>query len=154
MSRSGYSDDCDGAELNLWRGAVNAAIKGKRGQALLRELAEALDAMPVKELISGELQADGQFCALGVVGAARGIDLDRGRDMEREVIASMFDIAPALAAEVMYINDDDYAYWGRWGRDNPMPTTAEEVAALERKGREKRWRDVRAWVAENIKEQA
>lgn len=35
MSRSGYSDDCYGWELICWRGAVNSAIKGKRGQSFL-----------------------------------------------------------------------------------------------------------------------
>ena len=33
MSRSGYTDECDGWELVRWRGAVNSAIRGKRGQA-------------------------------------------------------------------------------------------------------------------------
>lgn len=43
MSRSGYSDDCD--HIELWRAAVDAAVSGKRGQAFLRELLGALDAM-------------------------------------------------------------------------------------------------------------
>ncbi len=38
MSRSGYQDDCEG--LNLYRGTVRRAIRGKRGQAFLRELAD------------------------------------------------------------------------------------------------------------------
>ena len=29
MSRSGYTDECDGWELVRWRGAVNSAIRGK-----------------------------------------------------------------------------------------------------------------------------
>ena len=76
MSRSGYSDDCDGAELNLWRGAVNSAIKGKRGQAFIAEAIQSLDAMPKKELIAESLRetASGEFCTLGVVGNARGMD--------------------------------------------------------------------------------
>lgn len=37
MSRSGYTDDCDDQwALIRWRGAVNSAIKGKRGQQALR----------------------------------------------------------------------------------------------------------------------
>ncbi|KGC50992.1 hypothetical protein DO66_5867 [Burkholderia pseudomallei] len=36
MSRSGYSDDCGGWSLIRWRGAVNSAIKGARGQKFLR----------------------------------------------------------------------------------------------------------------------
>lgn len=60
MSRSGYSEDCDNDwSLIRWRGAVKSAIRGKRGQALLKEMLEALDAMPVKRLIRGELVATG-----------------------------------------------------------------------------------------------
>ena len=38
MSRSGYSDDCE--TMGLWRGAVERAIYGKRGQTFLREMAD------------------------------------------------------------------------------------------------------------------
>lgn len=43
MSRSGYNDySIDNWDLIRWRGQVASAIKGKRGQAFLRELIEAL----------------------------------------------------------------------------------------------------------------
>ena len=45
MSRSGYSDDLEPWDLIRWRGAVNSAIKGKRGRALLQKMADALDAL-------------------------------------------------------------------------------------------------------------
>lgn len=61
MSRSGYVDDmCDQWALIRYRGAVSSAIRGKRGQAFLREMLAALDAMPEKRLISGVLVFDGQ----------------------------------------------------------------------------------------------
>ena len=61
MSRSGYSDDCDGSALQLWRGAVNKAMTGKRGQRLLVDIASAMDAMAEKRLIAEDLiSADGQ----------------------------------------------------------------------------------------------
>ena len=75
MSRSGYSDsdDFDYWELNLYRANVERAISGKRGQAFLRELIAALDALPEKKLISESLaDADG-VCALGSVARSRGI---------------------------------------------------------------------------------
>ena len=66
MSRSGYTDECDGWELVRWRGAVNSAIRGKRGQAFLNEMVTALDAMQEKRLVSGLLETgDGDCCALG-----------------------------------------------------------------------------------------
>jgi hypothetical protein len=53
MGRAGYSEDCDGWALIRWRGAVTSAIRGKRGQAFLREMLDALDALPVKRIASG-----------------------------------------------------------------------------------------------------
>jgi len=41
MSRSGYSDDCEGSELAMWRGQVASAKRGKRGQRFFRELVAA-----------------------------------------------------------------------------------------------------------------
>ena len=38
MSRSGYTDECE--YLDLYRGKVERAIKGKRGQKFLQELAQ------------------------------------------------------------------------------------------------------------------
>lgn len=72
MSRSGYDDDCDGWALIRWRGAVASAIRGRRGQAFLRELAEALDELPKHELIAGVAEADGDYCALRSVAARAG----------------------------------------------------------------------------------
>lgn len=98
MSRSGYVDDCDDIlSLGRWRAQVKSAMRGKRGQAFLRELADAMDAMPEKVLISNELINDeGDCCTIGVVcktGAAVGI-------------------AHQMAAEIEYENDE----CGPWSR--------------------------------------
>lgn len=136
MSRSGYSDDCDGPALALWRGAVNSAIKGARGQKLLRELVEAMDAMTSKRLVSEELvTVEGEFCALGVVGCHRGI-VEKIKSLDpddRERVATTFDIAPALAAEIVYMNDEASPYW-----------KSEETP-------EQRWTRMREWAQSNIK---
>ena len=143
MSRSGYSDDCGGWDLICWRGAVSSAIKGRRGQAFLIELREALDAMPDKRLIAEELEADGEFCTLGVLGAKRGLDMS-GLDPDcRETVAAAFDIAPALAAEIVYENDEHPGAYQRqpdgsmaWSRETP----------------EHRWLRMRNWVEASIQE--
>jgi hypothetical protein len=147
MSRAGYSDDCQGRELNMWRGAVNAAIKGKRGQAFMREVLATLDAMPEKRLAANSLQesASGAFCTLGAVGAARGIDLKPLEEQERGTVADAFGIAEALAAEIMHENDDGCgdSYWlGGGGYYGPKPP----VTTIE----EKRWKAMRAWVVSHI----
>jgi hypothetical protein len=75
VSRAGYSDDNDNPACYLWGSIVDRAAKGKRGRAFLTELAAALDAMPVKELVANELEMGGQFCTLGAICHAKGISL-------------------------------------------------------------------------------
>lgn len=134
MSRSGYSDDCDGWSLIRWRGAVTSSIRGKRGQAFLRELATAMDAMPVKELIADELQtADGGFCTIGVLGAARGMDMSRLDPHDRETVSAAFGISPAMAAEIVFENDE-----AGWYDEKP----------------EIRWFRMRQWVESNLIKEA
>lgn len=136
MSRSGYDDNCDGRELDLWRGAVASAIRGRRGQAFLREMLAALDALPVHQLIYGFLRSDGDewhdggVCALGAVGARRGMDLELLDPHDRERTAAAFGISEALTAEVEYVNDE-----GTWADETPK----------------QRWERVRAWVVEQIR---
>ena len=132
MSRSGYTDECEGWDLIRWRGAVRSATCGKRGQTLLRDLLATLDAMPVKRLIAGELEQEGEVCALGALGVARGLNLSTIDPDDPEVVAKTFNIAPALAQEIVFENDE-----GAWGKESP----------------ENRWVRVRAWVAQQIKEE-
>lgn len=139
MSRSGYSDDCDGWELICWRGAVASAIRGQRGQALLREMRDALDAMPDKRLIAGELiDESGCVCALGSVAQARGMDVAGVDTYDREELAQRFGIARALAAEIMNVNDENMAHYAY----PPLPGETKE---------QRRWRGVRKWVGEQLK---
>ena len=112
MSRSGYGDDCDNDWSHImWRGAVASAFCGRRGQAFLREMLAALDALPEKRLVKNELEADGQVCALGAVGKARGLDMKEIDPEDSEGVANEFDVAHAMVCEIMYQNDDGVAYW-------------------------------------------
>ena len=142
MSRSGYADDDDG-ELGLWRGAVQSAINGKRGQSALRELLAELDAMPEKALAAESLvTADGEFCTLGVLGAHRGIELKSIDPEDWDAVAKAFGLATAMVREIVYENDEcgrtgEYLPGGKWVCS---PETCEE-----------RWQRMRKWVDENIK---
>jgi hypothetical protein len=169
MSRSGYTDDlaCDDPLAHgRWRQAVKRALEGKRGQALLRELAESLDAMDDKRLYSGSFQTSaGEFCALGVLAAKRGTktdDLGNEEDgCEPEVVGQRFGIATAMAAEIMYLNDEylvedwkfidvvicgpvrpHYPDWGEHTRSHYVPN-------LE--APQQRWKRMREWVAKNLR---
>ena len=110
MSRSGYTDDCE--HINLYRATVERAIRGKRGQALLKDMLAALDALPQKRLIAEALVTpDGECCALGAVAISRNLDVSKLDAMESADVGKAFNIAPALAAEIAYENDEGVG-WG------------------------------------------
>lgn len=108
MSRSGYYDDIDNWELIKWRGAVTSAIRGRRGQAFLREMLAELDALPKKRLIPNDLVRDGEVCAIGAVAVARGLDVSDIDPEDRDQVAAAFGIATALAAEIEDMNDERF----------------------------------------------
>lgn len=135
MSRSGYT--CNNEfPVELWRRTVTNAMKGKRGQRALRELLAALDAMPTKALIAEEFEYEGQFCTLGTLCHAKGIDMS-GIDPEdyehADHVAVQLNIAPCMVQEIEYMNDE-------WGPYTETP--------------EQRWERMRAWVASQINDLA
>lgn len=166
MSRSGYTDDCDdNLAFGRWRGAVKSAIEGNRGQALLVDLLAALDAMPDKRLHSGNFAtADGEFCTLGVLGAQRGTKMDDLGDAEdgcdTSLVGQRFGIAPAMAAEIMDLNDehvDDFKWIEvevcgppRYPRDSHFQC----VRVINESAASDRWQYMRNWVAKNIKKES
>ena len=161
MSRSGYSgysEDCDGWALIRWRGAVAQAIRGQRGQAMLRELVQALDALPEKRLAADLLvTADGDYCALGALGRARGIDLVTLDPEDRSAVAQAFGVAEALVAELVFENDEGVI-------DEQRPVNFEVCGPMRKweshtqlrwvtnpnAGRI-RWEQMRAWAVANLK---
>lgn len=149
-NRSNYSDYPEqNWQWICWRGAVKKAIKGKRGQAFLKELLTTLDNMPKKELIGEELVTkEGDVCAIGSVMVARGIvDASKINVRDYNAIAKVLDISEALVREIEYVNDeavDDsclfYEQDGKWLRREWSDFSLE------------RWRTVRNWVEQQITE--
>lgn len=128
MSRSGYSYDCE--YLELYRGTVERALKGKRGQAFLRELVVALDAMPEKVLIAGQLvNESGACCAIGAVCKARSLDVSTVDYFDPDSVARAIGVSRSMAAEIEYMNDE-------WGEPGETPS--------------QRWERMRKWASENI----
>lgn len=143
MGRAGYTDDIGSQEEQWahirWRGQVASAIRGKRGQAFLRELVEALDAMPEKRLISNVLEHAGNVCAIGSVGVKRGIDMTVLDPEDPGPIAASFGIAEQLVREIEYENDEAYFGWdAKAGKCTFTP--------------EGRWKHMRAWAAAHLRE--
>ena len=131
MNRSGYGEgDCSEEEADEWFRSVADAIRSDAGQAFLRELADALDAMRDKVLIDGHLiNAQGDCCALGALCRARGIDTeDMGSDAE--CVAERLGAPLPLAAEVVDQND---------GYRNEIPDA--------------RWHRMRRWVEGRIRKE-
>ncbi|MFI5299221.1 MAG: hypothetical protein ACHREM_14080 [Polyangiales bacterium] len=105
-------------------------MNGKRGQGLLREMAAALDAMPVKELIAHDLVSNGgKVCALGAVAVARKLDVSELDESEPDDVASAFGIARSLACEIAYENDEA-------GSHKETPS--------------ERWKRMREWVRASL----
>jgi hypothetical protein len=133
MSRSGYSDyydydhDQDNWATIRWSGARAAAFRGRRGQAFLREMLAALDALPAPRLVAEELAADGEVCALGAVGRARGMDMSGINPEDYRTVANKFGVAEVMARDIAHANDD---VW-----ETP----------------ETRWARMRRWVVSHIK---
>lgn len=146
MSRSGLTDDMeDVLAYGRWRAQVNAAIRGKRGQQFLKDLIAALDAMPDKKLIKGDLQDDsGCVCALGAMGKSKGIDVESLDTYDYDSLGATFNIAHQLAQEVMWENDEFRLWDERLGRMEKDETAIAHA----------RWQHIRDWaVALLAKEQ-
>lgn len=137
MSRSGYTDyDDDGTQWDFirWRGQVASALRGKRGQAFLRELLAALEAMPEKRLVSGHLRTiDGEVCALGALGRVRGIDLEVLDPEDYDSVARTFSVAHQIIRELSFENDE--RTWFFVGSVQQPITTPEH-----------RWKYMHDWV--------
>lgn len=165
MARHGlHEDDGDVLAFGRWRGAVMSAIRGKRGQEFLRELADALDAMPVKELVPGELQdEDGCHCALGVLGERRGLNVASMDVDDYDALADALKVNAKIAQEVMWENDehhyDEYIDvvicgpmppyhfrpYGEKHHERSVRVSKPDAAHL-------RWKHMRDWIAKHLKE--
>jgi hypothetical protein len=159
MSRSGYTGETDDNWCSIcWRGAVASAIRGRRGQAFLREMLAALAALPAPRLIKNDFSTEGEVCALGAVARSRGLDVTTWMDRDdpyfgewinmtegfswyltlppsdaevnRDRVVADLAIPNALACEIMYENDE-----GTWREETP----------------EQRFARVRAWIEGHLR---
>lgn len=83
MSRFSEYDDYEESfnnEAALYAANTRRALKGKRGQAFLKEMEAALVALPEKRLIEGAVCVEGQVCAIGALALKR--QMDAGKDIK------------------------------------------------------------------------
>ncbi len=162
MSRHGYTE-YDGDEntdlaMGRWRAQVASAMRGRRGQKFFVDLIAALDALPEPKLVAGHLETtEGEVCALGALGRYRQVKLpdpenpeetDPEDEADWDWLGDAFNIAPQLAQETMYVNDEHA----------PRVTTSDGYVAL---GRDyvhgplehpdiTRWKAVRRWAVRRL----
>ena len=151
MSRISYSDEEDfSGQFGLWQANCRRSIQGKAGQAALRELEQALLALPEKALISGELfNAEGDVCAIGALARFRGVtETQSDPDDDMEEVGVELGMPRLVAWSVVAQNDHEID--GRWveaqgptrngyGPRVYVPVTCEE-----------RYERVLAWVQKQI----
>ena len=85
--------------------------------------------MPEKKLIANDLIHDGEVCAIGAVGARRGVDMTNLDPDDSDTIAATFGIARQLVCEIEYLNDE-----AGWRDDTP----------------ERRWQRIRDWAVAKL----
>lgn len=134
MSRSGYTDTTDAdyyddLTYGRWRGMVESALRGKRGQIFLKEMLAAFDAMPEGRLIASKFEQDGEVCAIGAVGKARGVDMSKLNPDDPFQVGNAFNISYCMVQEIVFMNDE----------------------ACEDLTPEGRYEKMRAWVEQRIK---
>lgn len=126
MGRFDYMDEEGGTPWPLWEQIVSRALAGKRGQAALAELEEALVALPEKKLVQGKLAADGSVCAVGAYVAwqkarQEGLDFAAAvtalNEEADEYGGSIYDttdagenagLTMAVAFHLAYLNDEQW----------------------------------------------
>lgn len=163
MSRSGYCDDIDDVLAHgRWRGMVASAIRGKRGQAFLKEMLAAMDAMPIKRLIADDLEASdavscshwGMFetdsvCAIGAVGKARGVDMSKLDPEDYDTVAGTFGITSVLAQEIVFMNDEAHY----WATDDQGYFKKDASGKNYRITPEERFQKMRQWIESQIRKE-
>lgn len=126
----------------LFQRSVDNAIAGRRGQALLREIEEALLMLPDKRLLAYTVCEDGKICTLGAVAILRAmkkgetfgiaaIELevaavkhgqgheDESKDKTFRYLKKLLGIAGCLAWQLVFENDEAGGH-GPEGRYNHM----------------------------------
>lgn len=103
-----YSDEEDyPGQFGLWQANCERSLRGKEGQAELRELRAALLALPEKRLIHQDLE-DGQggVCAIGAYGRHKGVDLSKfERDYDTDEVGIAGGMPRLVAWKVVEMND-------------------------------------------------
>lgn len=160
--RISYSEDEEyPGQFALWQGNCRRSLRGKAGQAALRELEAALLALPDKRLIAGKLiDAEGGVCSIGALAKYKGRDLLNephvGPDDEFEGDGEMEEIGmelgmPRLVAwKVVEMNDVQFDGRDLVTLEGPYRWYSEKPKAWVPITPEERYSRVLAWVRRQL----
>jgi hypothetical protein len=112
--RIGYSEDEDfPGQFALYQANCRRSIKGKEGQAVLRELEQALLALPAKRLIADELRnAEGEVRAVGALAKYRGVEKTEADPEDMEEVGVELGMPRLVAWKVVCLNDIELGGYG------------------------------------------
>lgn len=158
MSRieEGWDEDFPNQWALIERATRNA-IHGKKGQALLKELEQALLAMPVKELITSRLADEGACCTLGAMLVHRKVCVDGGITYAEAQKLLEATTKKFYANDESGLTEDDTSGMARFCRDN-LGMAKSMVWRIILKNDERfasctpaeRWTKMLEWVRANI----
>ncbi len=89
----------------LWRANSARSLLGKAGQAALRELRDALLALPTKRLVVGVLDNGADCCAIGALVRRKGITPKADPEYEMEDVGVECGMPRLVAWRVVEEND-------------------------------------------------
>lgn len=107
MSRIGWSEDESfPGQFEIWQANCRRSLRGRKGQAALRELETALVALESKRLIAHALEnEDGDVCAIGALVKAKGIAPKADPEWQMEDVGVECGLPRLVAWKVVELND-------------------------------------------------
>lgn len=156
-----------------WEGNIRRICRGKRGQRILRELCEALLALPERRLIANKLEnkRTGEVCAIGALarykGALPDFEDDGDSELTREVGENL-GLGFMLTWELGYMNDEACRPLHLGARSVPLDVPITEETSGWGNGRpartlyatvrgelrgytpEQRWQRIYDWAANQV----
>ncbi len=154
--RIGYSEDEDyPGQFGLWQANCNRSLKGKAGQAALRELEAALLALPDKRLTSGVYKdEDGCVCPLAALAKYKGVadaDLQADPEYDMEQVGVELGVPRLAAWKIVELNDLQLSGTTLIFGEGPYRWPSEQPYAYVPITPEQRYERVLQWVQEQLR---
>lgn len=111
--RISYSEEEDyPGQFELWKANCERSIRGAAGQAELKQLRDALLALPEKRLISDSLDnEDGEVCAIAAYGKHKGLNLEEFHpESDSDEVGIAAGMPRLVAWKVVEMNDIEFSH--------------------------------------------